>query len=59
MIAFADSKLNATMTLKFVFQVVKNFVENGENAGYLHILLFPQCFRKASYSGKLKLKIVW
>ena len=26
----------------------------GENAGYQHFLLFPQCFQKASFSGLLK-----
>ena len=31
----------------------------GENAGYQHFLLFPLCFQKASFSGSLKVGIVW
>ena len=31
----------------------------GENAGYQHFLLFPQSFQKASFSGSLKVRIVW
>ena len=38
---------------------VQNIVEKGENAGYQHFLLFPQCFQKASYTGSLKVVIVW
>ena len=26
---------------------IENIVGNGENAGYQHFLLFPQCFHKA------------
>ena len=29
---------------------VENTVGKGENAGYQHLLLFPQCFKKASFS---------
>ena len=29
-----------------VFDRVENTVEKGENAGYQHFLLFPQCFPK-------------
>ena len=40
----------------------KNLCENimgkGENAGYQHFLLFPQCFQKASFPGSLKSGIV-
>ena len=38
---------------------VENIVRKGENAGHQHVLLFPQCFLKASFSGSLKLVIVW
>ena len=31
----------------------------GENAGFRHFLLFPQCFQKASSSGLLKVGMVW
>ena len=27
---------------------IENIVGKGENAGYQHFLLFPQCFQKAS-----------
>ena len=31
----------------FVFDRVKNIVGKGENAGFQHFLLFPQCFQTA------------
>ena len=31
----------------YVFDRVVNIVRRGENAGYQHFLLFPQCFQKA------------
>ena len=34
---------------------VKNIVGKGENAGYEHFLLFPQCFQRLSLSGSLGL----
>ena len=34
--------------LKIAFGRVENIVGKGENAGYQHFLLFPQCFQKAS-----------
>ena len=39
--------------------LVENIAGKGENAGYQHFLLFPLCFQKASYSGLLKVGIVW
>ena len=56
---FVDNKINVTEKLKFVFGRVENIVGKGENAGYQHFLLFPQCFQMASYSGSLKVAIVW
>ena len=41
-----------------VFNRIENIVGKGENAGY-HFLLFPLCFQKASFSGSLKVGIVW
>ena len=32
-----------------VFNRVENIVEKGENAGYQHFLLFPQCFQKSCF----------
>ena len=37
---------------------VENIVGKGENAGYQHFLLFPQCFHKDSFPGLLKVVIV-
>ena len=31
-----------------VIDCVENIVGKGENSGYQHFLLFPQCFEKAS-----------
>ena len=44
--------------LKFGLGRVENIVGKGENAGYQHFLLFPQCFQKASYTGSSKVQIV-
>ena len=48
-----------TETIKFVLGRVEDIVGKGENAGYQHFLLFPQCFQKASFSGSSKVGIVW
>ena len=32
-----------------VFDKVENSVGKGENAGYQHFFVFPQCFEKASF----------
>ena len=45
---FADDKMNVTKQLKFVLGRVEYNVGKEENAGYQHLLLFPQCFQKAS-----------
>ena len=53
--ALADFKRkNVIEKLKFVFGLVENFVGKGENAGYQHFLLFPQCFQNASFSRVVK-----
>ena len=56
--AFADDKINVTLKQKFFLGLVENIVGKGENAGYQHFLLFPQCFQKVSFSGSLKVGIV-
>ena len=56
---YADNKINVTKKLKFVLGKVENIVGKGENAGYQHFLLFPQRFQKVSYTGLLKVVIVW
>ena len=57
--AFADDKINVTEKLKFLLGRVENIARKGDNAGYQHCLLFPQCFQKATLSGSLKVGIVW
>ena len=56
--AFADNKLNVTWELKFVLGRENN-VGKGENAGYQHFLLFPQCFQKSSFTEELIVGNVW
>ena len=41
--AFADDKLDIAQNINFDFQRIENIVGNGENAGYQHFHLFPQC----------------
>ena len=47
--AFADDKFNVAL-----FNRIEIIVGKGENAGYQHFLLFPQCFQRASSSGRKK-----
>ena len=42
-----------------IFDRVENNVGKGENTGYQHFLLFPQCFEKASFPDTPKGTIVW
>ena len=42
-----------------VLNSVEKIVRKGEHAGYQHFLLIPQCFRKDSFTGSLKVSIVW
>ena len=56
--AFADDKINVTEKLKVLLERVENIVGKGENAGYQHFLLFPQCFQKDSYTGSFKVGVV-
>ena len=57
--AFADDKINVNQRMKFDMGRVENIVGKGENAGYQHFLLFPQCFPKPSSLGSLKVGVVW
>ena len=57
--AFADNKLNFDKMTIFLSDKVENTEGKGENAGYQHFLLFPQCFLKASSQQLLKVGIVW
>ena len=51
--AFAADKINMAEKSTFFWGRVENIVGKGENAGYQHFLLFPQCFQKASFIGSL------
>ena len=53
--AHGDDKINVTEKWKFVSARVKNIVGKGENAG----TPFPTMFSKPSFSGSLKVGIVW
>ena len=57
--AFADDKKNVTEKLKFVLEKVENILGKGENAGYQHFLLFPQCFQKPTFPEMLKVGVMW
>ena len=37
--------------MKFALGGVENIVGKREYAHYLHFLLFPQCFQRATFSG--------
>ena len=50
--AFADDKINVNQKLKFDMGRVENTVGKGENAGYQHFLLFPQCFQRPFSEGR-------
>ena len=52
--AFADDKIIVAQMKISVFDRVENIVGKGENAGYQHLLLFQQCFQKASFLGIVK-----
>ena len=47
----ADNKVNFYKTVVSDFDRVESIVCKGENAGYQHFLLFPQCFQKPCFSG--------
>ena len=56
---FADDISNVVQMMICVSDWVENIVGKGQNGGYQHFLLFPQCFQKASFGGSLKIRIVW
>ena len=55
--AFADDKSNIASNLKFNLERVENIEKKGENAGYLHFLLFLQGFQKERFLKAFYLKI--
>ena len=52
--AFAGNKIILIQKLKFVLRRVENIVGKGENAGYQHFHLFPECFQKLFFSRGVK-----
>ena len=44
-ISLSDDKINVIQNMKLVFEWVENILENGENTGNQHFLLFPKCFQ--------------
>ena len=57
--AFADDNSNVVKMMNYVLDGEENIVRKGENTGYQHFLLFPQCFQKRSCPTSLKLGIMW
>ena len=57
---FVEDVINVAEKLEICLGRVEmeNLVGKGENAGYQHFLLFPQCFQKASFLGSVKVGIV-
>ena len=55
--AVEDDKINVTENFLFVPRTEEN-VGKGENAGYQHFLLFPECFPKRFSTGSVKVVIV-
>ena len=49
---FAGNKKEVVQMMKFVLDWFENIVGKGENAGYQHFLLFPQCFQKSFFFGR-------
>ena len=58
---YQTTKFGTGPNLKFEtrFGKGRKHFRKGENAGYQHFLLFPQCFLKISFSAVLKVGIVW
>ena len=49
-----DNYFNGAEIMISVFDRVENIVGKGENAGYQHFLLFPQCFLQFSSTWVFK-----
>ena len=57
--AFEDDILDVVQMMICVTDWLENIMGKGENAGYQHFLLFPQCFRKTAFPVSFKVGIVW
>ena len=59
--AFADDIMHVYFIeniANFLCERLENIAGKGENAGYQHFLLFPQCFQNVSSFRSLKLGIL-
>ena len=56
---FADDITIVTKIMKTAFGRTVNIVGKGTNSVYEHFLLFSQCCQKATFSGSLKVGILW
>ena len=56
--AFAYDNFIVTQNKQFFFDRVENILGK-DNAGFQQLLLFQQCFQKASFSGSIKVFILW
>ena len=57
--AFAEHNFSVVQIMIYGLDWVENILGNGENAGYQHFLLFPQCFQKSSSWRSLKAGTLW
>ena len=55
----ADDYFNVAQMVHFFFDRLENIVGKGENAGYQHFLLFPQCFQNVFFGGLWTSRILW
>ena len=46
-----QTTIHMLLKWRFVFDRAENIVGKGENAGYQHFLLFPQCFQRLLSKG--------
>ena len=48
--AFSENNFSVVQVMQFLLANLENIVKKkGENAGYQHFLLFPQCFQKTLF----------
>ena len=59
LIGLVDDKINVTEKNESCFWKVRKQVGKGKNAGHQHLLLFPQCFQKTSFSLSFKVGLAW
>ena len=54
-----DDLQRMTQVMEYFLDRVENDVGKGKNAGYQHLLLYPECFQKISFPGSSNLLIKW